>query len=230
MNDQPIEKQSLLTSGDLYLHHIFISIQGEGPLVGQPAVFVRLYGCNLQCPLCDTDYTSRCTPTSAFKLKTIIDGLTGPSKLVVFTGGEPFRQNLVPAIDLLYAAGYRIQIETNGTLSISDFDPEKALIVCSPKTGKVSSGLIDYITAYKYVISDDSIDPDDGLPIRALNHPVSGKVARPPAGFDRRRIYVQPADVNDPIQNKRNTDAAIRSCMLYGYTLCLQTHKIIGLE
>ena len=39
-----------------------------------------------------------------------------PSGLVVLTGGEPFRQDIGPLIELLLEAGYEIQIETNGTL------------------------------------------------------------------------------------------------------------------
>jgi len=50
MNQQPIEKQFLHPKGDLEVHSIFLTIQGEGPFTGQRAVFVRLAGCNLQCP------------------------------------------------------------------------------------------------------------------------------------------------------------------------------------
>src|SRR3954467_9071958 len=42
----------------LSIHSIFYTLQGEGPYSGCPAVFMRLAGCNLQCPGCDTDYTS----------------------------------------------------------------------------------------------------------------------------------------------------------------------------
>ena len=38
----------------LDVHSIFHTIQGEGPYCGHPAVFIRLAGCNLQCPGCDT--------------------------------------------------------------------------------------------------------------------------------------------------------------------------------
>ena len=62
INIQPIEKRELSVDGSVQVHSIFYTLQGEGPFSGQPAVFVRLAGCNLQCPACDTDYTSRRTP------------------------------------------------------------------------------------------------------------------------------------------------------------------------
>ena len=57
-NSQPIEKRSR-DADVLEVHSIFYTLQGEGPFCGSPAIFIRLAGCNLQCPGCDTDYTSK---------------------------------------------------------------------------------------------------------------------------------------------------------------------------
>lgn len=229
MNNQQVDKQSLSPYGHLFVHHIFSTIQGEGPFVGRPAVFLRLYGCNLQCPLCDTDYTSRSEYLPPEIILNRIAELSGPSKLVVFSGGEPMRQNIAPLIELLLDAGFTVQIETNGTLFVPGIPYGQVTVVCSPKAGRINADLLPHIDALKYVLHANSIDPEDGLPLKALAHPASPRVARPPEGF-KGTVYVQPVDVDDPIENNRHLDAAIHSSLMFGYTLCLQTHKIINLE
>jgi organic radical activating enzyme len=229
LNQQPIAKQNLHERGLLDLHHMFATIQGEGPFAGVPAVFVRLFGCNLQCPMCDPDYTSNRSQVMPHFIQDAVKEMSSPSKLVVFSGGEPMRQNIAPAVRLLLEHGYRVQIETNGTLFVPDLPYDQITVVCSPKAGKINAELAPHVTALKYVLHANSIEPEDGLPRKALAHPAAPRVARPPVGF-KGTVYVQPIDVNDPIENNRLLDAAIRSCLKFGYTLCLQTHKIINLE
>jgi organic radical activating enzyme len=233
-NTQTVEKPKHIQSGIVDLHHVFPTMQGEGPFAGTAAVFVRLSGCNLCCPLCDTDYTSQRT---AVKPEFIVDKVKActtddyATDLVVITGGEPFRQNIGPLVRVLVGLGYHVQIETNGTLYCAGFpyDDPNVTIVCSPKAGSINSKLAPHITALKYVVHADQIDQTDGLPITALGHSARPVTAKPPAGFDR-IIYVQPVDVEDEVENKRHLDAAVRSCFRYGYTLCLQLHKLLDLE
>ena len=231
MNIQPPEKQIESATGTLAVHSIFATIQGEGPFTGMRAIFVRLSGCNLQCPLCDTDYTSeRAWLTPEALLASVIE--TGPNfvpgLLVVITGGEPFRQNLSPAIEMLLEAGYEIQIETNGTL-YQELPYDNITIVCSPKTGAISKKLINHVAALKYVVCADNVSEEDGLPLSALQHPASPQLARPPEHFFG-NIYVQPADEQDAQKNQSNLNAAIESVLKFGYLLQLQTHKLIGME
>lgn len=234
MNTQPIMKAFHREDGRLETHHMFATIQGEGPFAGTPAVFIRLYGCNLQCPECDTDYTSSSfTADQNFFLDELAE-MSSPSKLVVISGGEPFRQNLTPLVRGLVNNGYTVQVETNGTLPPSPGLEEfvsagKAFVVCSPKAGKLNKDLVPLLCALKYVLHADSVRSEDGLPIRALGHPASPFVARPPEDFNG-VVYVQPIDVQDPVENQRHLEAAIKSCLQFGYTLCLQTHKIINVE
>lgn len=236
MNTQSIEKRRLDTDGIVQVHSVFHTIQGEGPFTGHPAVFVRLAGCNLQCPACDTDYTSnRWTSSPAGVLEYVQEQKQAPS-LVVITGGEPFRQNIHPLVAALLDAGYTVQIETNGTLapptigfaemcSLNLFEKNKCFIVCSPKTGLVNRELIPLIAAYKYVMAHDSIHAD-GLPLRALDHSASPHVARPHDGFFG-PVYLQPCDDKDSTVNAANLQACVRSVMNNGFTLQLQVHKII---
>ena len=232
MNQQPIEKQHLRSDGILDVHSIFYTIQGEGPLAGHPAIFIRLAGCNLQCPMCDTDYTSDRRMVGPKGLIELVRAVHPQQNLVVITGGEPFRQNLTPAVEELLSEGYAVQIETNGSLYLSGFPYEEVTLVCSPKSGSLSKALVGHrgaINAFKYVLSASNMTLLDGLPTTALNHPASPEVARPPVDFTG-RVYLQPADEKDEILNRRNLEMAVESCLRFGYILCLQLHKIIGLE
>ncbi len=56
--------------------------------------------------------------------------------------------------------------------------------------GRLQQGYV----AYKYVLSADSMDTTDGLPLTALDHPASPRLARPPKDFARSVVYLQPCD------------------------------------
>jgi len=240
-NSQPIEKVVHDDKGILEVHSVFRTIQGEGPLAGMPAVFVRLAGCVLQCPACDTDYTSgrvRYDPTS---LANLVDFYaehgsqdckgrnTYRTKLVVLTGGEPFRQNVVPFIDTALRRGYEVQVETNGVLCPSNlpwFHLNFAVVV-SPKNEHVHPLLLDATVSWKYILDAKEVDEKDGLPTRTM---LGARPFRPPAMFGVDRIFVQPLDEKDPVANKNNYDAAVKSCLRFGYRLSVQLQKIVGIE
>lgn len=235
MNDQPIEKMDFREDGSLDVHTLFYTIQGEGPNTGKPAFFVRLYGCNLQCPGCDTDYTSTRKRYNPLSLRDeviyAIEDEVGVSHkpLIVITGGEPFRQNITIFANMMVLRGFDVQVETNGTLPPHQHLHKDVQIVCSPKTGKMNDVLSQRITALKYVVKHGSVDRKDGLPIRALDHTCSPTVAKPPEGFAG-MVYVQPMDEGNAHATRRNTEAAVQSCKAYGHTLQIQTHKVAGLE
>jgi len=99
------------------ISEIFLSIEGEGIRTGAPAVFIRLFGCNLRCSYCDsmyavegTDY-QELTPAEVFeKVKSI------NTKYVTLTGGEPLiHKDVEVLLKTLDDAGYEVNIETNGT-------------------------------------------------------------------------------------------------------------------
>lgn len=214
----------------IQVHSIFYTIQGEGPFSGMPAIFIRLAGCNLQCPGCDTEYTDRRKAYTADQLKREVSTMVreaggAAAELAVVTGGEPFRQNITGLVNALQELGYLVQIETNGTLPPSPGLPPCA-IVCSPKAPKVNQRLLDFgILAFKYVVDANNGTLEDGLPSAILH---GMKPARPPADFDG-DIFMSPMDESCPEANARNLGVAVRSCLKHGYRLQVQLHKLASL-
>ena len=104
---------------------IFYSIQGEGPFCCRKAVFLRLAGCNLRCPFCDTKYSWRVTkPSDLHEVMREINSWRQEyhTNLIVVTGGEPLLQ-FEQWLELYrqfnhYASGHLLtwQFETNGTI------------------------------------------------------------------------------------------------------------------
>jgi len=122
----------------LRVNEIFSSIQGEGANSGRVATFIRLSGCNIRCPFCDTNHSSYREMT----VEEILDEVT--EDFVVITGGEPFAQPKVnevyELIKLLQNDYHQIAIETNGTIRIDDserhgIDWEDVWVTVSPKAG-----------------------------------------------------------------------------------------------
>lgn len=240
LNQQAPEKRVPFNDGtSLDVHSIFATIQGEGPFCGTPATFIRLAGCNLQCPGCDTDYTSKRVMLTIEEIVQTVQMTrsTREPGLVVITGGEPFRQSLTALLEALCEARFFVQIETNGTLpppfeiafEMNTSLRAGAYIVCSPKAGRVNVLLSKQVCAYKYVMHADSVDERDGLPVLALDHTAQPRVGRPHDGFSG-VIYLQPMDSQDKKQNALNRAVCVASCLENGYTLQLQVHKLLGME
>lgn len=193
------------TQGLLRVNEIFYSLQGEGHFTGTPGVFVRLSGCNLRCPFCDTDHHASVGMTYA---EVVARVAAFPSRHVVVTGGEPSMQLTDGFIDALHAAGCFVQVETNGTLPLpSAVD----WITCSPKDAPV---VLDRIDELKVVYSGQ---PMDGYaPLMAI------------AGEWR----LQPCDVpGDGAASERHLRAAIAYTLAHPrWHLSLQTHKLISIR
>lgn len=103
----------------------FISLNGEGILAGQPAVFIRFHGCNLSCSYCDTTWANeKDAPFSLMTEEEIYEYIKESGiKNVTLTGGEPL---LVPNIGQLLKLlstnqDIHVEIETNGSIDLSPF-------------------------------------------------------------------------------------------------------------
>jgi 7-carboxy-7-deazaguanine synthase (Cx14CxxC type) len=191
---------------------------------GRPAVFCRFAGCNLWsgreedrgsaiCRFCDTDFVGVDGDgggrfAAADQLARAVEGHwrggTG-NRLVVLTGGEPLLQVDDALIGALHGRGFRIAVETNGTLPA----PEGLDWVCvSPKAG---TRLVQ--------CSGDELK---------LVFPQAGVSPGVFETLDFRHFLLQPMDGPDRVLN---TDAAIAYCLAHPrWRLSVQTHKYLGLR
>ncbi len=122
------------------IHETFYSWQGEGCHLGRAAFFIRLYGCPLKCPWCDSAGTwhpqhrpknvPRRTPEALAE-----EAAQDRPEFVVITGGEPCIHDLAPLTSALRdGRGLRTHLETSGAFPISGvFDwvtlsPKRAML------------------------------------------------------------------------------------------------------
>ncbi|MFT3730770.1 MAG: 7-carboxy-7-deazaguanine synthase [Hyphomicrobium sp.] len=203
---------------------IFYTLQGEGANAGTPAVFCRFAGCNLwsgreqdrakaTCQFCDTDFVGTDGPRGgrfdtaealARSCRAAAEPETDAPKFVVLTGGEPMLQVDQELVDALHGQGFRIAIETNGTLPVLDTID---WICVSPKAGADLQQRRGH--ELKLVFPQSGVDPASYLDMP----------------FEQR--FLQPMD--GPEQ-RANTAAAIAYCKANpAWRLSVQTHKILGI-
>ena len=105
---------------------IFYSLQGEGPSMGSPTVFLRLAQCNLSCSWCDTKYTWDWEHFDYAREVVSLDAAQVEARILesgcphlVITGGEPLLQQseLAALVGSLKEHGFYLEVETNGTLA-----------------------------------------------------------------------------------------------------------------
>ena len=140
---------------------IFTSFQGEGPYVGTPATFLRLYGCNLECEWCDTDISTYEILSVDDVAEIILTQMEFNNiKTLIITGGEPTLQmEEIKRLIKELQEDIKIQMETNG--SLFEYIPEIEYVI-SPKQDKekVFENYYNYEnTFFKFVItSQEDID------------------------------------------------------------------------
>ena len=201
----------------------FLTLQGEGVQAGSRAVFLRFAGCNLwsgreqdrataQCRFCDTDFVGIDGEgggkfASAEELAAHVEALWGEGRerrLVVVTGGEPMLQLDEALVEALHARGFRVAVETNGTIAAT---PGIDWICVSPKAGtEVVQRTGDEL---KLVWPQEGVDPAE-LEQWEFGH-----------------FLVQPMDCED---RDAAVEAAVRLAMERPkWRLTLQAHKVVGL-
>ncbi len=136
----------------LKVNEIYYSVQGESTAAGLPCVFVRLTYCNLRCTYCDTEYAFY--DGKDLSISDIIDEVKKYNcNLVEITGGEPLAQmdECLELMKQLCDYGFKVMIETSGSLTIKDIDPRVKIIMdlkC-PSSGMVKKNLYDNINYLK---------------------------------------------------------------------------------
>lgn len=115
------------------------TVQGEGPLIGKPTVFVRTGGCDYRCTWCDTlyavlpEHAGNWTRMEAADIMARVNALSGGVPLVVsLSGGNPAMHDLEPLIYLGHATGYEFSLETQGSLP-RDWFAKLDYLFLSPK-------------------------------------------------------------------------------------------------
>jgi len=208
------------------IKEIFYTLQGEGGQAGMPAVFCRFAGCNLWsgreadrasaiCRFCDTDFVGTDgTLGGKFADAAALADLIAAQwpagemrhRLVVLTGGEPLLQVDAPLIDALHARGFRIAVESNGSVAA----PDGIDWLCiSPKAGA------PWVQRRGQELK--LVWPQEGIDLGEMAH--SGE-------FTHR--FLQPMD--GPVQ-AANTALCVEACLRDPrWRLSVQTHKFTGIR
>ena len=203
---------------------LFLTLQGEGVNAGRRAVFVRFAGCNLWsgreedrsravCRFCDTDFVGTDGVgggkfAGADALANAVADSWGPGaddRFTVITGGEPMLQVDDALVDALHARGFRIAMESNGTLPAH---PGIDWLCISPKAG---SEVVQR--------SGDELKlvwPQAGTNIAALER------------WDFGHFLLQPLD--DPSAPANQARCVELVMQRPRWRLSLQTHKLLGLR
>lgn len=205
----------------------FVSINGEGQLAGQLAVFIRFAGCNLKCSYCDTSWANEkdvlCDVMNSEEIYAYIKS-TG-IKNVTLTGGEPLKQCGIKELLMRLSEDkeLHIEIETNGSILLNNFmDFDNA--PCFTMDYKLPSSGMESMMAlenFKYLEPKDTVKFVSG----SLEDLQRAKQIIDDYGLiNKTKVYISPVFGN--IELNKIVDFMIEN-KLNGVNLQLQLHKII---
>jgi 7-carboxy-7-deazaguanine synthase len=108
--------------GQLLIHEMYRSIQGESTFAGLPCVFVRLAVCDSRCTWCDTPHAFAEGHWLSVD-EVLAKALQFDCPLVEVTGGEPLLQpDVLPLMARLADAGRTVLLETSGAHDVGPVD------------------------------------------------------------------------------------------------------------
>jgi 7-carboxy-7-deazaguanine synthase len=223
----------------------FVSLQGEGMLVGTPSSFIRASGCNLRCAWCDSPASSWDPRGDSDDLDTLVQFCAEGPRHVVLTGGEPLL--FAPIAELsrrLRDAGHHVTIETAGTVWLEDVHAD--LMSVSPKLAhstptdrdeawalrheqrrrrpEIVQRLMSFPWQLKFVVS--AYDPELlELDVAEVEHWVA---ALRIADRDRDRVMLMP-ECTDPARLASDYATIAAACRQTGFRLGPRLHiEIFG--
>lgn len=218
------------------VNNIYTCVQGEGVQTGVAMVLLRLHGCAVGCPWCDTKETWEFG--KQYEVATIDAALGATAEYVwcsaetitayikthhpgpqwiLLTGGEPAQFSLHPLVQQLQMAGYKVAIETSGT-ERGHLDAGLDWVCVSPKL-EMPGG--------KVVLTDALASADElkhvvgrNRDIAQLDHLLTTFTPKP-----EMQICLQPIS-----QSKKATQICIDTVQQRGWRLSVQMHKYLGVE
>lgn len=216
---------------------IFASIEGEGIRTGYPAIFIRLFGCNIKCSYCDSQYA--CVGPD-YKEMSVIDILNVVTELttryniykVTLTGGEPLIQDpdVYKLIEALTSTEnceipYEVNIETNGAVSIDKVLqlPGSDNVIITMDWKSISSGMSDHM-----LVSNLSLLRDQDVLKFVVGCPADldqmSDILEKFSGVIKCNIFVSP--IFDRIEPKRIVQYILDNSLTQ-VRVQIQIHKII---
>ena len=217
------------TSASLPVVETFHSLQGEGAHAGRSAFFIRLAGCSVGCPWCDTKHS---WPGEVHPRRLLAElvaevraAAAAGAGFVVITGGEPLEHDLEPLCTALAAAGLPLHLETSGVNALSGrFD----WITLSPKAHRPPTAELLARCDELKVVVHSSVDLDFALAMAAaatalrVTDPSAGLQGRSPAPL----LLLQPGC--DCPEGQQLAVAFVQARP--DWRLSLQTHKWLGVR
>lgn len=220
------------------VNEVFESIQGEGAHTGIPSIFIRLQGCPVGCPWCDTQHTwetnsvdevdreqlllkqgnesQKWSVFTSDQLMQLFISKGWKAKHIVITGGEPAMYDLSELTSTLINNGLSVQIETSGTFEVKADD--RSWVTLSPKINMPGGfSVLESVLRRANEIKHPVGRKRDVEQLEQLIRSVSTDLAIP--------IYLQPIS-----QNKRATQLVVDTVIKKNWRLSLQTHKFIDIE
>jgi len=218
------------------INEMFQTLQGEGYFTGLPAIFIRLQGCPVGCPWCDTQHTwdkladrevslfsvlaktkesDKWAASSAEELLAIIARQGYQARHVVITGGEPCIHDLVPLTQRLIEQGFSCQIETSGTHEVR----------CMPETWVTVSPKVNMRGGYDVIAQALNRANEIKHPVGRMRdiEALDNLLTTLPDG-QLPMISLQPIS-----QKEDATRLCIETCIARNWRLSVQTHKYLNI-